>query len=111
MRNKDAQALIESLEHVNLLPCPFCGENENKPSLCWDRDKNIINEVYFGVQCSNCGCYPKHYCAKPEEAIAIWNTRPIQSNVEIATLGFNQAKEVMSQMLHQLDAMNYLTTK
>jgi len=51
-------------EHRKLKPCPFCGD-----------DQPVL--LYSAVRCRICGAVGPYH-SSDEQAIKMWNTRPIQ---------------------------------
>jgi len=86
-----------------LLPCPFCGKNDDIPPVVQKKTKKY-HDLHYSVYCSNCGAECNHYSATIDEAINVWNRRA-KLDVDSSFLhGFNTAIDKMTKMLHILQS-------
>lgn len=84
-----------------LLPCPFCGKNEEAPPYVSRQNKKHFG-IQYTVSCSCCGCEPDGCLDTVEEAIAFWNTRKLHdTNLDFIN-GFNAAKDVFKKLINEL---------
>ena len=60
---------------TNLEPCPKCKDTKPWTDETWDRTTKM-----FGIYCEHCG-YAETVCLTREEAVRIWNKRPIEDEL------------------------------
>jgi len=85
-----------------LLPCPFCGVNEEAPPYMNSHKKKNFYERHYTIACTNCGCEPD-YCVETErDAIAVWNKRITLDITNQFLSGFNTAKEEIKNLIDEM---------
>lgn len=89
----------------DLLPCPFCPENEAKkakPMILFKKRKGFDN-LNFTVQCTNCGCEPDFCVESEDEAVSHWNSRVLLPDTDASIVGFNTAKKRIIELIKILN--------
>lgn len=78
---------------MNLLPCPFCEEN--------DIDIISIGRNHWSAECTNCGCTLESARGDRKDMIDEWNKRPNPESAEFLR-GFLEAKRQILEIIDKL---------
>lgn len=81
-------------EH-ELLPCPFCGDEEYKPFI--DQD-----DYAFVVRCGNCSATAESFANDQKAAIEAWNQRSKFTETDQYKKGFLDAKDLIVNFIEKL---------
>jgi Lar family restriction alleviation protein len=77
-----------------LLPCPFCGFADNRPSYYGENDGLDEFEEDWKVECESCGVSPMSDPEDKAGAIKAWNTRAPQAASDSVTISREKAEQI-----------------